>query len=73
MRGDVGEVARGSTTLEALRWKRALVLGDVDPHGNGLVAREADGGAPAALAGAPDSDADMLACARAPAATCRCS
>ena len=62
MRGDVGEVARGSTTLEALRWKRALVLGDVDPHGNGLVAREADGGAPAALAGAPDSD--MLACPR---------
>jgi len=44
-----------------------------DHHGNGLVAREADGGAPAALAGAPDSDADMLACARAPAATCRCS
>jgi hypothetical protein len=32
VRGDVGEVARGSTTLEALRWKRALVLGDVDPH-----------------------------------------
>ena len=45
MRGDVEEVG-GRTILDALRWERVFVRGDVDPHDNGLgarAAREADG------------------------------